>query len=359
MTAATIRLRGLRALLGHARAIGMDVVAMLARVGIEPRAIMDSDQQARPQTIYALWKQVERFAPDPLLGLHVVDNIDFALLEYMPEYPLPQHFFASETLGAGLARVARMFPSTYGAARLDISRMRGRVTVRLELSEPDAPSPHVEFLLAMLHRLCTHAIAGAPPTIAVRFSHPAPPSTAAHEAWFRAPVSFGAAASSLELSEASLALPLRTANAKRLAELDAAAGTDEAPVVTAAVTLRQRVLDTIAAHLDRHPPSLDVVARHLGLTVRTLTRKLRDEDTSYRALLDEARARVAGQLLLESTRPLKEVAQLVGFSEPSAFHRAFQRWYGNNPTTFRNQRGLAHSANTWPKQRLSRRRDRS
>jgi AraC-like DNA-binding protein len=77
------------------------------------------------------------------------------------------------------------------------------------------------------------------------------------------------------------------------------------------------------------------VARQLALSSRTLQRRLACEGASYRQLLEDARKDAAARYVRDSTLAIGEVAFLLGYSEPGPFHRAFRRWYGMTPETFR------------------------
>ena len=81
--------------------------------------------------------------------------------------------------------------------------------------------------------------------------------------------------------------------------------------------------------------SAETVADHLRMSARTLSRRLADEGTSHKAILDELRADLARRYLEDAELAISEVAFLLGFSEPSAFHRAFKRWTGQTPSQFR------------------------
>ena len=83
------------------------------------------------------------------------------------------------------------------------------------------------------------------------------------------------------------------------------------------------------------------VARELGMSGRTLQRRLAAEAVSYQQLVDAARKEAAARYLAESTLAICEVAYLVGYSEPAPFHRAFKRWYGMTPETFRQMKSTA------------------
>ena len=70
------------------------------------------------------------------------------------------------------------------------------------------------------------------------------------------------------------------------------------------------------------------------MSTRSLRRQLRAEETSYRQILDDVRCELAQRYLAEEQRPVEEVAFALGFSDGSAFHKAFRRWTGESPTGF-------------------------
>jgi AraC-like DNA-binding protein len=84
---------------------------------------------------------------------------------------------------------------------------------------------------------------------------------------------------------------------------------------------------------------VEVIASRLGTSPRTLQRRLREEEqTSHKQLLDEIRHALALRYLDTEGLSIGEAAFLLGFSEPSAFHRAFKRWTGATPGAYRRQR---------------------
>lgn len=104
----------------------------------------------------------------------------------------------------------------------------------------------------------------------------------------------------------------------------------------------------VAAELARGDARLATVARRLGTTSRTLQRRLRAEGLSHQQLLDEARREAAERYLRESSLAIAEIAYLLGYSEPSAFHRAFRRWSGTTPSEVRARAAALPSGATQP-----------
>ncbi len=100
-------------------------------------------------------------------------------------------------------------------------------------------------------------------------------------------------------------------------------------------TLRARVEEQILRALHQGPVARDRVARELGVSERTLHRRLKDEGMTYAEVYDSVRDRMAREYLKTDRVTVAEVAFLLGFSESSAFVRAFRRWTGSSPSDFR------------------------
>jgi AraC-like DNA-binding protein len=100
-------------------------------------------------------------------------------------------------------------------------------------------------------------------------------------------------------------------------------------------SLIDQVRNLIAEEFRGGEASLERIADRLGLTPRTLQRKLQELGTSYNDVLDQLRRQLAVRYLREPRMAICEVAYLLGFSEASSFHRAFKRWTGLTPKDFR------------------------
>ncbi|XXX72823.1 helix-turn-helix transcriptional regulator [Sorangium sp. So ce134] len=101
--------------------------------------------------------------------------------------------------------------------------------------------------------------------------------------------------------------------------------------------LDDRHRDAVARLLASGEPSASVVARQFGTSERTLRRHLEDEGTTLRQIVAEVRRHTAEELLRESDTSTSEIAFLLGFSEVTAFARAFKRWSGRTPGQFRDE----------------------
>ena len=168
----------------------------------------------------------------------------------------------------------------------------------------------------------------------VFFQHDAPSSTSAHDEYFNCPVSFNASRDALHIAAASMQTPNRLGDASIVRFFDTHLEEKLSKKVDES-SLERRVRTRIAQSLSDGIPTVSDVAGHLGMSGRTLQRRLTESGYTYQALVDASRRQLAERLLRETTYPLAEIAFLTGFSEQSAFNRAFRRWAGQTPRSYR------------------------
>ncbi len=172
--------------------------------------------------------------------------------------------------------------------------------------------------------------------LAVYCKHEAPSPVTAHERYFQCPVHFGADQDALLMSDDALALPNELGDdgisAFLISHLD-----EELGRIEGHPPLEDLVQRAISAALSDGVPRMADVARRLGMSERTLHRRLSEEGITFQSIIEKSRQHLAQALLHQSRYSLAEVAFLTGFSEQSAFNRAFKRWAGTTPTAFRKQ----------------------
>ncbi|MEZ4233315.1 MAG: AraC family transcriptional regulator ligand-binding domain-containing protein [Polyangiaceae bacterium] len=171
----------------------------------------------------------------------------------------------------------------------------------------------------------------------VSFRQACPADAGEHRRHFGCRVRFEAGIDALHLSERVLATQTRLGDeglsAFLLSQLDELHAQRAERSLVAGV--RRAVTDALCDGV----PRKGRIARQLGMSERTLQRHLAEGGRSFQALVDEVRREVAEQLLVTTTHSLSEVAFLTGFSEQSAFQRAFKRWTGRTPLAFRGVAG--------------------
>lgn len=169
---------------------------------------------------------------------------------------------------------------------------------------------------------------------AIYLKHDGPGSAEAHERHFGCPVHFGADKDALLISHETMQAPNRLGDPGIVRFFDTHLD-EELSRFDDDASLERRVRIRISRSLSQGVPTVSDVAGGLGISARTLQRRLSDRGYSFQQLVDEARRELAEQLLKETAYPLAEVAFLTGFSEQSAFNRAFKRWAGQTPRSFR------------------------
>jgi AraC-like DNA-binding protein len=171
--------------------------------------------------------------------------------------------------------------------------------------------------------------------VAARFAFPAPVYAAEFERIYRAPVTFGCEQSGLLIDPAFALLRQPPKNSYAFGVLSERADA-LLKELQASQTTQGRVESVLMPILHTGDASMDVVADRMGFGRRTLQRKLDAEGTTFETILDSLRHQLALHYLSGKKVSVHETAYLVGFSDPAAFSRAFKRWTGKNPRTFRN-----------------------
>jgi AraC-like DNA-binding protein len=168
----------------------------------------------------------------------------------------------------------------------------------------------------------------------VKFAHPAPSVVREHERVFQAPIRFTAGENALVFPSELLHLPCRTADPGLLAVLSRHAD-QILSVLPQTDSWSDRIRRTAAEELGRGTAPVEQVARRLGLSVRSLQRRLAEEGTSYTELLDGIRHELAVRYFRDSRLSIAQIALLLGYAETSSFDRSFRRWCGMSPSDYR------------------------
>ncbi len=168
----------------------------------------------------------------------------------------------------------------------------------------------------------------------VHFAHPAPKTLQHHTEYFGCPVVFDAGQDAMLIANERLSLPNRLGD-RGITEFLIGHLEQEIAALAPAHVLRDRLRDAIARALSNGAPSMEDTARRLGMSTRSLHRKLADDGLNFQTLTTQTRAELAEGLLRDARYSLAEVAFLTGFAEQSSFTRAFKRWFGETPGSFR------------------------
>ena len=170
--------------------------------------------------------------------------------------------------------------------------------------------------------------------IAIYFKHAGPDDISDHETYFGCPVYFESDKDALLVSEESLQTPNKLGDATISRFFDTHLK-EEVSQLEDKTTLSYKVCAIIARSLSEGVPNISDVARQLAMSGRTLQRKLSQQQYTFQTLVDESRRQLAERLVKETDYGFAEISYMCGFSEQSAFNRAFKRWAGQTPRSYR------------------------
>lgn len=308
--------------------LGLRPANVLRRAGLADDLLQQPAVRLAPEAYYRFWDSIEAELGDPLFPIRLCQAI-------RSESFSPALFAAlcSPNLVVAAQRIAK-YKTLVGPMRLDVTETRTGVT--LELSWLDAPLvPPVSLVVTELLFFVSLARMGTrEPVRPAEVTATVLPSPAApYEAFLGARIQRGPR-QRLVFTAADAARPFLTSNEALWAafepELRQRLSDLESDVPTA-----RRVRAVLLEGLPSGLVAMKEVARKLGLSQRTLQRRIEAEGTSYQQLLRETRESLARHYLEKTALPAAEISFLLGFDEPNSFYRAFRAWTGTTPDSVR------------------------
>lgn len=240
------------------------------------------------------------------------------------------------TLGEALRSMAHYFPVSQTGTSIGLSQAHGTAHLVYQIDDP-AVNDRLQdavYTIGKIYRsirCCTNA-GWRPEHVTV--AAPAPTSTEAYQHFFRAPVTFGASTTGLHFSAQALEQPIPTADASRFR--DFCARLEQSMPAQDGPELLSDALKIWLGFATRDgQATLEHAAANFSITPRTLQRRLKEQGVGFQNLLTQVRMETAQRLLRESKMPVTAIAEQLGFSETSAFTRAFQGHARQSPRAFR------------------------
>jgi AraC-like DNA-binding protein len=313
-----------RAFVSALERLGYRSEPLLAAAGLRSHDLDDPDARVPCDSLGAMiaGAQQQRFTPNLALEVARVTPIGaYPLLDYL--------VLTSETVGAGVRQLARYNRIIGGPTEIDIREEGDIVRIVMASAAPFS----LEFVASLIILHFRNETDGRFAAIGVALEHTVD-DPAAYERILACPIEQQASWNGIRVSLDIWRLPLRRRDSvlRQLLETQADGILARQPARAGLAFQVQRALTSRVAGGDT---SIGALARELAMSARTLQRHLATEGVSYHALLDDARKAAASQYLSDSTLAISEIAYLVGYSEPAAFHRAFKRWFGKTPSEVR------------------------
>ncbi len=312
---------------------GLDSNAILKRAGLDPARMNDPNARYSYPAVTNLWKTAAKASGDPCFGLKAASFWHPTTL-----HALGYTWLASNTLYDALQRAARYIRIVNTAAMATFEETEMGYRFRMGMDDAwrgiQPANEAMDAGMALIIDMCRSCYGpNLNPTL-IETRRPKPTAGLNQfEDLFKAPIHFSCAANAIYFAKQDVTKYLPTSNAEM-------ARTNEKIIVDYLARLDKNNITTQvkAKLLDMLPSGQfteEDVIQTLHLSQRTLQRKLKEEGTSYKALLEETRKELAKEYVNDTSLSFSEITYLLGFSEQSNFTRAFKRWEGQSPSAYR------------------------
>jgi len=306
---------------------GIDVNPVLREARLSSEALTSNETRLPFQSVRRLWEVAAVAAGDRSFGVHVAETLPTGAYDVF-DYVMS----AASTAKEGFSRLTRYIRLIHDHSnlRLAVEPGHARIVRRVSLPSPQ----YDEFSLSLLLIRSRQATGSEWKPEFVTFQHEGPDHDGQLTRLFGCPVLFGRREAEIRLEPSVLELRHKRADS-RLMDVLCRYADSLVATLPAEGSLLARVSSTIAQQMARELPSLAAVALAVRVPDRTLQRQLAAEGTSYSAIADDVRRNLALKYLGDAGISVAEIAYLLHFTDPTAFHRAFKRWTGESPSRYR------------------------
>ena len=300
---------------------------------LEALAPLSNHQRIPAEFFCALLEQIYQIDPVPALGMRIGKVCKPA------HFGVVGHLVAScNNLGQALMRYRRFQTLLLTDLDAKVSQRGGTICFKWKQRMANTPLAY-EFSIAAFVNLYQALIGRAIAPLSIGLPYAKPEETPVYEALMNCPVAFGASCLTIEIPARLMAMRIssndaylrnifdKQAQAMLLDQRDhSASSVDE---------FLQQLQYFLSANIHDGKLSAEKAAQELGYSLRTFYRKLNSHGLSFRAVLADVRLRLAKNYLCDSQLSTSEIALLLGYSEQSAFIRAFRNWTGGTPGEYR------------------------
>jgi len=315
---------------------GIDPLPLFRKVHIDPELMNDMSSRTNWTTQDALWQGVADSVNDPCFGLKVGD---FWHPSHM--HALGYAWLSSTTLHSAFKRLSRFIKIVNPNIMVELSNSHDQLSIEVSSASDTIPrdaSWYADGDMSVMMAMCRANYGAKLNPVSVEFKHAEPACAGDFFALFRCPVSFGAEHNRMRLShkDTNKRLPGSNEMMSQIHDQEMIrylAKLDDGDIVN-------KVKNVILEQLPDGRMSDTRVAETLFMSNRNLQRKLEAQNTTFKTILTQIRQELAIKYIKDPQLTLTEVSFMLGFSEMSAFSRAFKQWTGQSP---RAQRQSQHA----------------
>jgi len=311
---------------------GGDAERIFAFSGVDAACLDDPVAPLALSSFVAMMEEASRQTGNDNFGLWYGHRFQPEMQGVMGEVVL-----AAPTVGSALTNMAEMFPYHQHATGCRFIKEDGLLRMEYRILDPSLlhRRQDAELTLGMVLNVCRRGLGAFWVPERVEFEHLRPEGWQAHERAFGAEVSFGHRTNALVFRDEGMErrmpgadLPSFQAARRHMLDVAGDAG-------CGAPSFVEQVMSEVRASLQDGPPHIEAVAAALRQPRWTLQRRLAEAGLSFSEVVEKVRRDLAGLYLGQPHLPLSEIALALGYSELSAFSRAFTRWHGQPPAKTR------------------------
>jgi AraC-like DNA-binding protein len=306
---------------------------LLRHAGLPTRLFEQEKVYVTTAQLFALWRSVGEMSSDPGIGLTLGSETRLAR-----SHPAGIAVMCSRTFGDALVRLGRYKQLTCPEEiRVHTKTQETSVEFFYVEAKEAQPDVLVDMVLSWIFSIGRQGTEGQIRPLRLELKRPVK-HRALLENHFGCPVRFKADRNALVFRAGDLDRPFITHNEELLNVLGAHVES-ELKARNANTNVGEQVKGALRRSMAGKRPTLQDVARELGMSARTLQRRLTDADLTFQQLVEQTRRELARHYLKQSTVELNEAAFLLGFEDANSFFRAFQVWEGTSPTEWRSRHG--------------------
>lgn len=306
---------------------GVDPDPVLTQIGMDPALLEGGYSRYSQAQVSALWRRAIELTGDPDFGFKVAAEVRPATF-----HVLGYSMSCSATLSRALHRFAFYCRLISDSATATLTEANNQVILQFHFDTGGAPPIYqtvdtvVASVLSFMRWIANERVI----PVKVRLQHQPISGGSIHGPFFGCPVEFAQMQTCMIFSKEDLERKILSSDEELASLLDGAANRYLEKRMAGRFAVRVR--DLMIAQLPHDVPSKAQTARMLGMTERTLLRRLKDEGTTFADVLRHLREELAFQYL-QRGMSLSEVAYQLGFSDNGTFSRAFKQWTGRRPST--------------------------
>jgi len=311
--------------------IGVDSEALFKQVGLDPEHLMDANARYSYTKVRQLWEHAIEISNNPCLGLRMADYwhpSDFHALGYA--------WLASSTLKEALLRATRYFhivSTDPEELRLEENAQNYCFVIDASKVQDRAMDEEYDVIVSLVVGMCRSSSRTQFNPLKIQLQRAAPECAKDFEDYLGCPVTFSAEQNAIYFPKDAIERLLPTANPEMLNASDKIITDYMAQLNRHDIVVQ--VKSKLIEQLSSGRATQQTIAKLLHISVRNLQRRLKEEGTSFKLVLEQTRKDLAEQYIDNSALSINEITFMLGFSEPANFTRAFKRWTGLPPSEYR------------------------